>query len=107
LFVQIKVLDHPVYRREGDDLVMIREIRFTEALSGTEIEVPTIDRKTLRLKIPPGCQVNFRLRLKGYGMPAMAGSGRGDLYVQVTVAVPQKLSKKQKAVLKQMEEAGF
>jgi curved DNA-binding protein len=107
LFVQIKVLDHPVYRREGDDLVMIREIRFTEALSGTEIEVPTIDLKTLRLKIPPGCQVNFRLRLKGYGMPAMAGSGRGDLYVQVTVAVPQKLSKKQKALLKQMEEAGF
>jgi len=107
LFVQIKVLDHPVFRREGDDLIMNREVRFTEAMSGTEIDVPTIDQKTLRLKIPPGCQVNARFRLKGYGMPIMGGSGRGDAYVQVTVAVPQKLNKKQKALLKEMEEAGF
>jgi curved DNA-binding protein len=107
LFVQIRVLDHPLFRREGDDLIMTREIRFTEALSGTEVEVPTIDKKTLRLKIPPGCQVNSRFRLKGYGMPIMGGSGRGDTYVQVTVAVPQKLNKKQKALLKEMEEARF
>ena len=86
---------------------MNREVRFTEAMSGTEIDVPTIDQKTLRLKIPPGCQVNARFRLKGYGMPIMGGSGRGDAYVQVTVAVPQKLNKKQKALLKEMEEAGF
>lgn len=107
LYVQIKVLDHPLFRREGDDLIMTREIRFTEALSGTDIDVPTIDQKTLRLKIPPGCQVNSRFRLKGYGMPIMGGTGRGDAYVQVTVAVPQKLSKKQKALIKDMEEAGF
>ena len=107
LFVQIKVLDHPLFRREGDDLILTREIRFTEALSGTEIDVPTIDQKTLRLKIPPGSQVNSRFRLKGYGMPIMGGSGRGDAYVQVTVAVPQKLNKKQKALLKEMEESGF
>jgi len=107
LFVQIKVLDHPLFKREGDDLIMTREIRFTEALSGTEIEVPTIDRKTLRLKIPSGSQVNSRFRLKGYGMPVMGGNGRGDAFVQVSVAVPQKPSKKQKALLKEMEEAGL
>jgi len=107
LFVKVRVLEHSLFRREGDDLVMTREIRFTEALSGTEIEVPTIDRKTLRLKIPPGCQVNSRFRLKGYGMPVMGAGVRGDAYVQVTVAVPQKFDKKQKALLKQMEEAGL
>jgi curved DNA-binding protein len=107
LFVQIRVLDHPLFKREGDDLIMTQEIRFTEALSGAEIEVPTIDRKTLRLKIPSGCQVNSRFRLKGFGMPAMGGNARGDAFVQVTVAVPQKPSKKQKALLKEMEEAGL
>jgi curved DNA-binding protein len=107
LFVQVRVLDHPVFRREGDDLVLTREIKFTEAISGTEIDVPTIDQKTLRLKIPPGCQVNSRFRLKGYGMPVMGGIGRGDAHVLVTVAVPKKLSKKQQDLLKQMEEAGF
>jgi curved DNA-binding protein len=107
LFVQVKVLDHPLFKREGDDLILTREIHFSEALSGTEIEVPTIDRKTLRLKIPPGSQCNARFRLKGYGMPKMSGEGRGDAHVQVVVAVPQKLSKKQKALLKDMAEAGL
>jgi curved DNA-binding protein len=107
LFVQVRVLDHPVFRREGDDLIIERTIRFTEALSGTEIEVPTIQQKTLRLKVPPGTQCNAKFRMKGYGMPRMDGSGHGDALVQVCVAVPEKINRKQKALLKDMEEAGF
>jgi len=107
LYVLIRVLDHPVFKREGDDLILTREIKFTEALSGAEIEVPTIDRKTLRLKIPPGTQDHAKFRMKGYGMPRMDGDGRGDAYVQVSIAVPTKLNKRQKALLKEMEEAGF
>lgn len=107
LYVLIRVLDHPVFKRDGEDLTLTKEIRFTEAVSGTEIEVATIDQKTLRLKIPPGTQNNAKLRMKGYGMPRMDGSGRGDAYVQVSIAVPAKLSKKQKALLKELEEAGF
>jgi curved DNA-binding protein len=107
LFIQVKVLDHPLFKRDGDDLLLTQEIRFTDALSGTEIEVPTIDKKTLKLKIPPGTQSNARFRLKGYGMPRMNGSGRGDALVQVTIAVPKKLGKKQKDLVKNMAEAGF
>jgi curved DNA-binding protein len=107
LYVLIRVLDHPVFKRDGDDLVLTKEIKFTEALSGAEIEVPTIDQKTLRLKIPPGTQNHAKFRMKGYGMPRMDGEGRGDAYVQVAVAVPAKLNKKQKALLKEMEDAGF
>lgn len=107
LFVQVRVLDHPVFQREGDDLILERKIRFSEALSGTEIEVPTIQQKTLRLKIPPGTQCNAKLRMKGYGMPHMDGSGQGDALVQISIAVPEKLHRKQKALLKEMEEAGF
>ena len=107
LFVQVKILDHPLFKREGDDLSLFQEIRFTEALEGAEVEVPTIDKKTLRLKIPPGAQANARFRLKGYGMPRMDGGGRGDAYVQVVIGVPQKLNKKQKSLIKEMAEAGF
>lgn len=107
LYVLIRVLDHPVFKREGDDLVLTKEIKFTEAVSGTEIEVATIDQKTLRLKIPPGTQNHAKFRMKGYGMPRMDGDGRGDAYVHVFIAVPTKLNKKQKALLKEMEDAGF
>jgi len=107
LYVQVKVLDHPIFRREGDDLYIDKEIRFSEALSGAEIEVPTIDGKTLRLKIPAGTQCNAKFRLRGYGMPRMDGSGRGDAYARVLVSVPTKLTRKQKALLKEMEEAGL
>jgi len=107
LFIQVKVLDHPLFKRDGDDLLLTQEIRFTDALAGTEIEVPTIDKKTLKLKIPAGTQSNARFRLKGYGMPRMNGRGRGDAMVQVTISVPKKLSKKQKDLVKDMAEAGF
>ena len=107
LYVQIRILDHPIFKRDGDNLLLTREILFTEALEGTEIDVPTIDQKTLRLKIPPGTQPNARFRLKGHGMPHTNGSGRGDAYVQVIVSVPKKLNKKQKALIKEMAEAGF
>jgi curved DNA-binding protein len=107
LYVQIRVLEHPLFRREGDDLIMTREIRFSEALSGTEVEIPTIDRRSLKLKVPAGTPCNAKFRLKGYGMPRMNEGSRGDAYVQVIVGVPQKLTKKQKTLLKEMEDAGL
>ena len=107
LYIRIKTMDHPLFRREGDDLYMSREIKYSDALLGTEIEVPTIDKKTIRLKIPPATQSNAKFRLKGYGMPHMKGKGRGDAYVQVTIAVPKKLNKKQKNLAKELSETGL
>lgn len=107
LYVQVKVLEHPTFRREGDDLYAEQQIKFSDAVSGTEIEVPTIDGKTLRLKIPPGTQCNAKFRFKGYGMPRMDGSGRGDAYARIFVTVPTKLNKKQKELLEELKEAGF
>lgn len=107
LYVQIKVLDHPIFKREGDDLYVDRQVKFSEAVSGTEIEVPTIDQKTLRLKIPAGTQCNAKFRFRGYGMPRMDGSGRGDAYARIFVEVPAKLTRKQKELLRDLKEAGF
>jgi len=107
LYIQVKVLEHPLFKREGDDLFLTQDIKFSEAILGTEIEVPTIDKKTLRLKIPHGTQSNAKFRFKGYGMPHMNGNGRGDAYVEITIAVPKKLNKKQKALVKEISDLGL
>lgn len=107
LFIQIRVLEHPVFRREGDDLSLTREIRLSEAIMGTEIEVPTIDGRTLKTRIPPGTQPNTKLRLKGHGMPRMNGNGSGDCYVQIAVSIPRELNRKQEEAVRNLSEIGL
>lgn len=107
LYIRMNILDHPLFTREGDDLLITREIKFSEAVLGTEISVPTIDEKTLRLKIPPGTQNNAKFRMKGYGMPRMGASGRGDAYVKIHIAVPGELDDKQKELVEKLAEMGF
>ncbi len=103
-YIKIKVLDHPLFKREGDDLHLNREIKFSDASLGTSIEVPTIDGKRLSLKIPAGSQSGSKLRLRGHGMPRMGGGGKGDAYVTVQVAVPIKLTKRQKELIEKFRE---
>lgn len=107
LYIKIKILDHPIFHREGDDLYINREIKFSEAALGTKIEVPTIDGKRLSLKIPTGTQSGSKMRLRGHGMPRMNGVGRGDEYVKINVAVPKKLNKKQKVLLEELKDLGL
>jgi len=104
LYIKIKILDHPIFQREGNDLYMNREIKFSEAALGTKIEVPTIDGKRLSLKIPAGSQNGSKMRLKGYGMPSMDERGRGDAYVNINVAVPKKLNSKLRALIEELRD---
>lgn len=107
LYIQIRVLAHPLFRREKDDLYIKKEIKFSEAILGAEVEIPTIDQKRLKLKIPPGTQSNAKFRLRGYGLPRMKDSGRGDAYAEIVVEVPKKLNKKQKALVQSLADAGL
>lgn len=107
LYIQIRILDHPIFKRQGDDLYLKKPIRFSEAVLGTEVEVPTIDGKTLKLKIPPGTQGNAKFRLPGYGLPHMKGSGRGDAFVEVKIEVPRKLTKRQQELIEQLSKEGL
>ena len=107
LYIQVHVLDHPLFRREHDDLHIRQEIPFSSAVLGTEIEVPTIDRKRLKLKIPPGTQNGAKFRMRGYGLPRMGGNTRGDQIVEIRVAVPKELNKDQKDLVKKLEKAGL
>ena len=86
---------------------MTKNIKFTEATLGTEVNVLTIDKKTLRLKIPRGTQNNAKFRLKGYGIPHMNSNDRGDAYVLVNIETPKNLTKKQEDIIKKLSESGL
>ncbi|NVM56619.1 MAG: DnaJ domain-containing protein [Desulfobacterales bacterium] len=105
LYILVKVLDDPVFSREGHDLSIDREIKLTDALLGTQVQVSTLDGKTLNLKIPAGTHHQTKLRLKGYGLPEMKKGRRGDLYARILVQMPRRLTRKQKALIQELAEA--
>ncbi|MBW1727907.1 MAG: DnaJ domain-containing protein [Deltaproteobacteria bacterium] len=107
LYIQSKVLGHTIYEPKGYDLYMRREIKLSEALLGSSISVPTIGKKELSLKIPPGTKHKTKMRLAGHGLPHMHGKDKGDLYVYIHVNMPVKLTKKQKKLIEQLADVGL
>ena len=88
LYAIIRAEEHPVFRRDGDDIYLTVPVGVTEAALGAKIEVPTIDGRAL-LKIPPGTQSGQKLRLREKGVPSATREGdRGDEIVEITVTVP-------------------
>jgi curved DNA-binding protein len=106
LYLQIAIKEHPIFGREGDDLVVEREINFSEAVLGTTVEVPTLEGKK-RVKIPAGTQSHTKMRLKGLGIPHFQGEGRGDEYVKVIVRVPKKVTEKGKGLIQELAKEGI
>ncbi len=107
LYLVVRVRPHPIFRREKNDLHIEKEIKFSEALLGTTIEVPGLLEKPKKVRVPPGTQPGAKIRLRGQGMPAMGGGKPGDLYVTLRVPVPKKLNKRQKQLAEQLAEAGL
>ena len=107
LYIQTKVVDHPVYKVEGYDLYVDKEIRLSEAILGSSITVPSLGGKELSLKIPQGTKHKTKMRLSGHGLPQMHGKGQGDLYVRIHVNIPKKLSKEQKKLIEQLAKTGL
>lgn len=105
LFVVIQVRDHEVFQREGDHIYLELPITFVQAALGDEIEVPTVHGR-VKMKIAPGTQTGKTFRLKGKGAPNVRGYGHGDQHVQVRVVTPQKLTDKQKELLREFNEIG-
>ena len=106
LYLNINVLPHPIFSRDGNDLYIEKTIRFTQAALGTTIDVPTLDGTNKRLKISPGTQNNTKIRMKGYGVPRLKGAVKGDQYVKINIEVPKKLSDRQMKLVKQLAEDG-
>ncbi len=89
LYIQIRVRPHRIFERKGDDLYVDANVTFPEAVLGTEIEVPTLSGEKVKVKIPAGTGHGDLVKVAGYGMPRLRGSGKGDLYVRVNIDVPK------------------
>ncbi len=93
-------------RADGSDVEVERHVRFSDACLGTQVEVPTVEGGTVRLKVPAGTQCGRRFRLKGRGLPSGAGK-RGDQYVRIVVDVPRSLTTAQRALVERLRKAGM
>lgn len=100
LYCRVRIRPHKLFRRQGRDLLLEMPITFPQAALGAELEVPTLGG-TARLRLPPGTQSGEVFALRGEGLPAPGGRGRGDLLVQVVVEVPRKLTREQERLLRQ------
>lgn len=107
LYVRIFLKAHATFERKGDDLYVLREILPSMAMMGGEIDAPTIEGKDILLKIPAGTESGKIFRVSGKGITRFNGFGRGNMYVQVEIAVPKKLTKKQKELLEQLKREGL
>jgi len=105
LYIFLSVRAHSLFQRDGADLFCRVPIAMTTAALGGEIEVPTLSGKKMKLKVPEGSQSGKQFRLKGKGMPILNSRNFGDLYVQIGVETPVNLSKRQRDLLEEFEEA--
>ena len=103
LYVVLHVKQHEVFERQGNNLYTSVPITFAQAALGAEMTVPTLEGDH-SLKVPAGTQTGKVFRVKGEGMPALGGRGRGDLFVSVTVITPTTLTREQRKLLEQLAQ---
>ncbi len=106
LYLVVEVEPDAQFERKGDDLYVDVKVDLFTALLGGEIEVPTLDRRTLRLKVPAGTQSGRLFRLNGKGMPLLREKERhGDLYARVLISVPTRLNDEQRALVERLRDS--
>jgi molecular chaperone DnaJ len=103
LYIIVHVAEHPVFRREEDDLHCELAIGFPTMALGGSVKVPTLNGEE-SLTIPEGTASGATFRIRGKGMPNVSGRGKGDLYVAVKVAVPKKLTREQKKAIDELRK---
>jgi len=103
LYIFLSIAEHSIFQRDGHDLHCRAPVTFITASLGGSIEVPTLDGGRSKVAIPEGTQPGRQFRLKGKGMPVLRSAQKGDLYVEVAVETPVKLTKRQKELLREFE----
>lgn len=102
LYITLEVEPHPLFSREGDDLVLDVPISIAQAVLGDTIEIPLLEGGTAKVTIPPGVQHGATLRIKGRGVPDARNGRRGDLVVRVQVRVPEKVGPKARRLFEEL-----
>jgi curved DNA-binding protein len=107
LYLKVEISDNENFTRKGDDLITKRLISFTEACLGTKVEVETLEGKKFMVTVAAGTPHDSKLRIRGYGLPIGPMGGRGDLFVQIGVKVPQELTPEQHESLEKLQAVGL
>lgn len=103
LYVHVALRPHPIFQRDGANILMRVPLRMTQAALGGDVEVPAIDGTKAKVKIPPGTQTGDQFRLRGKGFSVLRSTARGDMYIQVAVETPQDLTRRQRELLEEFE----
>ena len=106
VYIEIKVKDHPLYKRENSDLYITVPLTITEAVLGCKKEVPTLDGNVI-INIAPGSGTGEKQRIKGKGLKSPSKRGTGDLYVILKVITPTKLDRKQKKLFEDLDKTNL
>jgi molecular chaperone DnaJ len=102
LYVVLHVKDHPFFERQGNDLHCVVPVSFTQAALGAEIKVATLEGEH-SLKVPESTQSGTVLKIRNKGVPVLHGHGKGDLFVEIRVQTPAKLTKRQRELLEELQ----
>ncbi len=103
LYINIAVEPHPIFQRQGFDVICEFPVTFVQAALGDNLEIPTIDGK-VKYTLPEGTQSGTVFRLRNKGIPNIRGYGRGNQYLKIIIEVPTNLSEKQKEILREFSE---
>jgi molecular chaperone DnaJ len=104
LFVIVNLHEHPLFKREENDVLLDVPVAYTNAILGTEVEIPTLTGKAM-IKVPPGTHSGQTLRLKGKGFPKLGGFGNGDMLVRILVDTPDRVTNKEKELIEQLAKS--
>ena len=105
LYIKINVAPHPVFKRDGHDLVMNLNLKLSDALLGTIYPIETLDGK-IEVTIPEGVGINEILRVRGKGVP-VGKNKRGDLLIRLNIKMPTKISKKSREIIEELKKEGI
>ena len=105
LYIKINVAPHPVFKRDGHDLVMNLNLKLSDALLGTKYPIETLDGQ-IEVTIPEGVSINEVLRVRGKGVPIAKGK-RGDLLIKLNIKLPNKVSRKSRELIEELKKEGI
>ncbi len=103
LYVHVAIRPHDIFQRDGANVYCRVPLRLTQAAIGGDVEVPVIDGTRAKVKVPAGTQSGDQFRLRGKGFSVLRSAARGDMYVQVAVETPQRLTRRQRELLEEFE----
>lgn len=104
LYIKINVTPHPIFKRDGHDLVMNLNLKLSDALLGTKYPIQTLDGE-ITVTIPEGVSINEILRVRGKGVPSSKGK-RGDLLIKLNIKLPSKISRKSREIIEELKKEG-